>query len=161
MEFAEKAVNVNQKNSMAFARRAVANGRIALFKGVWSALDFVKQAKADCEKAIELDSNNNAAYYVLGRTHARVSEKPRIVRWPLGLGWASLEDAVANYEKAILLRPDFISYRLDAARTYIELDEYNKAREHLSVILLLPTQDEDDDQFRRETKELLEKIKDK
>ena len=161
MEFAEKAVAVNPKSSMGYTRRGIANGRIALFKGVWSALDFVKQARTDCEKAIELDTNNNAAYYVLGRTHAKVSEKPRIVRWPLGLGWASLDDAIVNYEKAILLRPDFIMYRLDAARTYIEVEEYNKAREHLSVISLLPTQDEDDDQFRRETKELMERIKEK
>ena len=161
MEFAERAVAVNPKSSMGYTRRAIANGRVALFKGVWSALDFVKQAKMDCEKAIELDTNNNAAYYVLGRTHARVSETPRIVRWPLGLGWASLDDAIANYEKAIQLRPDFIMYRLDAARTYIEVEEYNKAREHLSVISLLPTQDEDDDQFRRETKELMERIKEK
>lgn len=146
---------------MAYTRRAIADGRIALFKGVWSALDYVKRARADCEKAIELDSINNAAYYVLGRTHAKVSEKPRIVRWPLGLGWASLEDATTNYEKAISLRPDFIMYRLDAARAYIELDEYEKAKEHLSVISLLPTQDEDDDQFRRETKELLESLKQK
>ncbi|MBI3006122.1 MAG: hypothetical protein HYY49_12010 [Ignavibacteriales bacterium] len=161
LDFAEKAVSLNPKNSMAYTRRAIANGRIALFKGVWSALDYVKQAKMDCEKGIELDSSNNAAYYVLGRTHAKVSEKPRIVRWPLGLGWASVEDATTNYEKAILLRPDFIMYRLDAARAYIDLDEYDKAREHLSVISLLPTQDEDDDQFRRESKVLLEMLKQK
>ncbi|MBI4427908.1 MAG: hypothetical protein HY562_02200 [Ignavibacteriales bacterium] len=161
LEYAERAVSINPKSSMAYTRRAIADGRIALFKGVWSALDYVKRARADCEKAIELDSINNAAYYVLGRTHAKVSEKPRIVRWPLGLGWASLEDATTNYEKAISLRPDFIMYRLDAARAYIELDEYEKAKEHLSVISLLPTQDEDDDQFRRETKELLESLKQK
>ena len=161
LEFAEKAVASNAKNSMAYARRAIANGRIALFKGVWSAIDFVKKARDDCEKAIELDSSNAAAYYVLGRTHAKVSEKPKIIRWPLGLGWANLDDAVSNYEKAISLRPDFIMYRLDCARAYIEMDDYKKAREHLSVITLLPKQDEDDDNFRREAKELEEKIKEK
>ncbi len=159
--FAEKAVTANPKSSMSYTRRAIANGRIALFKGVWSALDFVNAARSDCEKALELDSLNNAAYYVLGRTHAKVSEKPRIIRWPLGIGWASLDDAVANYEKAVALRPDFIMYRLDCAKTYIEMDEYTKAREHLSVISLLPKQDEDDDQFRREGKELFESIKEK
>lgn len=161
LEYAEKAVAVNPKNSMAYTRRAIANGRIALFQGVWSALDFVKKAKADCEKAIELDPTNSVAYYILGRTHAKVSEKPKIIRWPLGLGWADLDDAVVYYEKAIALRPDFIMFRLDCARAYIELDDYKKAQEHLSVIALLPTQDEDDDQFRREAKELLESIKEK
>jgi len=160
LEFAEKAVVANSNGSMGYARRAIANGRIALFKGVWESLDLVKKTKADCEKAIALDPNNASALYVLGRTHMKVCEKPRIVRWPLGLGWANLEESVKNYEKAISIRPDFIMYRIDCARAYIELDEYDKARAHLNAIATLPTLDEDDDRFRKEAKDLLEEIKD-
>lgn len=159
LEFAKKAVAANPDGSMGYARRAIANGRIALFKGVWESLDLVKQTRADCEKAIALDSNNASAYYVLGRTHMKVSEKPKIIRWPLGLGWANLDDAVKNYEKAIALRPDFIMYRIDCARAYIELEEYDKARAHLNAIKTLPTLDEDDTQFRKEALELLDQIK--
>lgn len=161
LEYANKALAANSRCSMAYVRRAIANGRIALFKGVWESLDLVKQTKADLERAIELDTANGSAYYVLGRTHAKVSERPRIVRWPLGLGWASLEDAVEKYERAIALRPNFIMYRLDCARTYVELDEYEKAREHLTRIPALPTMDEDDEQFKKEASELLERIRDK
>lgn len=161
LEFSNKALAADPNNSMAYIRRAIANGRIALFKGVWESLDLVKQTKTDCEKAITLDPNNNSAYYVLGRTHAKVSEKPKIVRWPLGLGWANLDEAVENFEKAISIKPDFIMYRLDCARAYIEMDEYDKARTQLSAIDSLPTQDEDDNQFRKEAKEMMEKIKDK
>ncbi len=161
LEYANKALAANSRCSMAYVRRAIANGRIALFKGVWESLDLVKQTKADLERAIELDDANGNAYYVLGRTHAKVSERPRIVRWPLGLGWASLDDAVEKYERAIALRPNFIMYRLDCARTYVELDEYEKAREHLTRIPALPTMDEDDEQFKKEASELLERIRDK
>jgi len=161
LEFAKKAIAVDANGAMGYTRRAIANGRIALFKGVWESLDLVKQTKADCEKAIALDPKEPAAYYVLGRTHMKVSEKPRIVRWPLGLGWANLDDAVKNYEKAIALRPDFIMYRLDCARAYVELDEYDKARAHLTAIATLPTMDEDDGQFRKDAQELQEKIKGK
>lgn len=161
LDFAKKAVAVNAKGSMGYARRAIANGRIALFRGIWESIDLVKQTKADCEKAIELDSTNAAAYYVLGRTHAKVCEKPRIVRWPLGLGWANMNDAIKNYEKSIELRPSFIMYRIDCARAYVEKDEYAKARSHLLKIATLPKEDEDDDVFRKEATELLEKIKDK
>ncbi|HTY38099.1 MAG TPA: tetratricopeptide repeat protein [Bacteroidota bacterium] len=161
LEFANKAVAANANGAMGYTRRAIANGRIALFKGVWESLDLVKQTKADCEKAITLDPREAAAFYVLGRTHMKVSEKPKIVRWPLGLGWANLDDAVKNYEKAIALRPDFIMYRLDCARAYVEQDEYAKARAHLNAIASLPTLDEDDTQFRKEAQELLEKVKGK
>jgi FimV-like protein len=160
LDFAKKAIAANPKGAMGYTREAIANGRIALFRGIWESLDLVKQTKADCEKAIALDSTEPAAYYVLGRTNAKVCEKPKFIRWPLGIGWANMDDAVKNYEKAIELRPNFIMYRLDCARAYIEMDEYKKARGHLTKIASLPKEDEDDDIFRKEAGELLEKIKD-
>ena len=161
LDFAELAVKANPNGTMGYTRRAIANGRVALFKGVWYSIDLVKQVRTDCEKAINLDKDNAGAYYVLGRTNAKLCEKPKIIRWPLGLSWATNEDARSNYEKAISIRPTFIMYRLDAARTYVELDEYDKAKEQLTRIAALPTEDEDDNQFRKEAKELLEKIKEK
>jgi tetratricopeptide (TPR) repeat protein len=160
-EFAELAIKVNPNGSMGYTRRAIALGRIALFKGVWESIDLVKEVKKDCEKAIQLDPNNSVAYYVLGRTHAKLCERPKFARNLLGLGWASYEEAIKNYEKAISLRPTFIMYRLDAAKAYIEVKNYAKAKEHLMKISELPTEDEDDPQFRKEARELLEKIKDK
>lgn len=160
-EYAELAIKVNPNGSMGYTRRAIALGRIALFKGVWESIDLVKKVKEDCEKAIQLDPNNSVAYYVLGRTHAKLCEKPKLFRAPLGLGWANYDDAIKNFEKAISLRPTFIMYRLDAAKAYIEIKNYKKAKEHLTKIAELPTEDEDDPQFRQEAKELLEKIKDK
>jgi tetratricopeptide (TPR) repeat protein len=161
LSYAKQSIEADPNGSLGYVRRAITSGRIALFKGIWDAIDLVKQTRADCEKAILIDPKEAAAYYVLGRTNAKVCEKPKIVRWPLGLGWANLDDAVANYEKAIELRPDFIMYRLDCARTYVEQDEYAKARAHLTAIQSLLKQNEDDDLFRAEAKELLEKIKDK
>jgi FimV-like protein len=161
LDFAKKAIDANPKGAMGYIREAIANGRIALFRGIWDAIDLVKQTKAGCEKAISLDVAEPSAYYVLGRTNAKVCEKPKIIRWPLGLGWANMDDAIKNYEKSIALRPNFIMYRLDCAKAYIEMDEYGKAREHLTKIATLPKEDEDDDVFRKEALELLNQIKDK
>lgn len=157
--YADSAVQVNPNGSMGYTRRAIANGRIALFKGIWDNVSIVKKTKSDLDRAIELDPNNATAYYVLGRTHTKVSEKSKVIRWPLGLAWANLEDAVKCYEKAISLRPDFIMYRLDAAKAYIQMEDFMKAKQHLSTITTLPTQDEDDENFRKEAAELLTKIK--
>ena len=157
-EYADKAVTAKPDSSIGYVRRAISNGRVALFKGVWSAIDFVKQVRADCEKAISLDPNNAGAYYILGRTHAKLCEKPKMIRWPLGLGWANMEESLKNYDKSIALRPTFILYRLDAARAYIEEENTGKAKELLISISALPKQDEDDDQYRKEAKELLEKL---
>ncbi len=161
LEYANRAIRANPNGSEGYTRRAIANGRVALFKGVWDSIDIVKQVKSDCEKAIQLDRSNATPYYVLARAHAKLCEKPKFIRWPLGLAWANLDTAVENYEKAIALRPNFIMFRLDAARTYVELEEYQKAKDHLYKIASLPTEDEDDPQYRKEANELLETIKNK
>ncbi|MEI7906205.1 MAG: hypothetical protein WCI84_02490 [Bacteroidota bacterium] len=157
-DYADKAVKAKPDSAIGYVRRAIANGRVALFKSVWSAIDFVKQVKADCEKALSLDPNNAAAYYIFGRTHAKLCEKSKMIRWPLGLGWANMDESLKYYDKSVALRPTFILYRLDAARAYNEEDNTSKAKELLISISALPKQDEDDDQYRREAKELLEKI---
>ncbi len=158
LDYAERSIKANPNGSTGYLRRAIANGRVALFKGIWSAIDFVKQVKVDCEKTISLDDKNASAYYVYARTHAKLCEKPKMIRWPLGLSWANYDDAVSLFEKAIALSPNFIMYKLDAARTYIEIDNYSKAKEYLTAIASLPKLDEDDDVYRKEAKELLEKL---
>ncbi len=161
LAYAERAVRANPRHSMAFTRRAIAKGRIALFKGIWESLDLVKQTRADVDTALILDQNNDVANYIMGRVHAKVTERPRIFRWPLGLGWANNDDAIRYYEKAIALKPDFIMYRLDCARTYVEEDSYEKARGHLRAIETLSNKDEDDERFREEARILLREIKGK
>ncbi|MDP3580877.1 MAG: hypothetical protein Q8S39_03010, partial [Ignavibacteria bacterium] len=52
LEYAEKAVKTNSNSSLGFLRRAIANGKIALFKGVFSVAGVVNSVKADVEKAI-------------------------------------------------------------------------------------------------------------
>ncbi len=161
LAYADQAIAANPNGSMGYTRRAIANGRIALFKGVWESIDLVKKVKQDCEKAIELDKNNSLAYYIYGRTHAKVSEKPKLFRWPLGLGWANMDDAIKYYEMAISMKPNYIMYRLDAAKAYIEEDEYTKARAELTAIATLPKTYQLDDDSRKEAAELMEKIKNK
>ncbi len=161
LAYADRAIQADPGNSMAFTRRAIAKGRIALFKGIWESLSLVKETRADVDSALARDPNNDVANYMMGRVHMKVSEKPKIFRWPLGLGWASTEDAVLYFEKSITLKPNFIMYLLDCARAHIEEDEYNKARAHLTLIETLGKRDEDDDQFKKEARALLEEIKGK
>ncbi|MEK6650988.1 MAG: hypothetical protein AABY75_08425, partial [Bacteroidota bacterium] len=72
LDYANKAIAANPAGSMGYTRRAIANGRVALFRGVWESLDLVKQVKADIEKALGLDVKNATAHYIMARTHAKV-----------------------------------------------------------------------------------------
>jgi tetratricopeptide (TPR) repeat protein len=88
-----------------------------------------------------------------------VCEKPYLLRLPLTLGWGNRDEATKHYETAIKLRPNFIMFRVDAAKNYIELEEWQKANEHLYAVPSLPNLDEDDETYRAEAKKILEKIK--
>lgn len=162
LDYAEKAVQLAPNKTVVYVRRAIANGRIALFEGVFSVGGTVNKVKKDLEKGIELNNSGDfvqaAAHYVLGRTHAKLAEKSSIVRWPLGLGWGSLDTAIEEYKKAIALRSDYKMFHLDLAKAYIEDDDEDKAKEHLKKLLSFPKSDEDDDKFDAEAKELLKEL---
>lgn len=164
LEYADKSVKFGSSQSITYVRRAIANGRIALFEGIFSAIGTVKDVKADCEKAIQLGNGGNyvqaLAHYVLGRTHLKVCEKSYFVRLPLGLGWGDTEEAVRLLEIAVKLKPNFRMFMLELAKAYIEEDEYDKAKDTLKKIEKAPKVDEDDDAVLVEAKKLYEKIKD-
>lgn len=162
LDFANKSISVNPRSMIGYLHRAIANGRIALFKGVFKAISLVNSVKADLEKAIKLnnggDNHQSVAHYVLARAHAEVCEKPYLLRLPLTLGWGDRDEATKHYETAIKLRSNFIMFRVDAAKNYIELDEWQKAKEHLYAVPNLPNLDEDDGTYRIEAKKILEEI---
>jgi tetratricopeptide (TPR) repeat protein len=162
-EYADKSVKNGSGQSITYVRRAIANGRIALFQGVFSAVGTVNDVKEDCEKAIQLGNGGNyvqaLAHYVLGRTHSKVCEKSYLVRLPIGLGWGDTEEAIRLLEIANKLKPNFRMFMFELAKAYVEEDEYDKAKELLKKIEKAPKVDEDDDKVLADAKKLYEEIK--
>lgn len=160
--YADSSVKLAPGESETYVRRAIANGRIALFEGVFSAIGSVNDVKDDCEKAIEIDNGGNVtqslAHYILGRAHYKVCEKPYLLRLPLGLGWGDPADAIRELEMAVKFRPGFRMYYLALAKAYIEESEYEKAKENLLLLEQAPFVDEDDDKVLVESKELMVKV---
>lgn len=162
-DFADRSVKLASDKSITYVRRAIANGRIALFKGVFSVAGVVNSVKEDCEKAIKLNNGDKytiaLGHYILARTHAKISEKWAPARAVLGLGWADNETAIIEFNKAVNLYPNFRMFYLDFAKSYLREDEYQKARDMLKKVIDSPKKDEDDDQRVTEAKQLLEDIK--
>jgi FimV-like protein len=159
VQYADESILVNPNGSMGYAQRASAKIHVALFRNFWKSSGLMNDVREDCERAIELDTTNAFAYDVLGRAHLKLSQRMKLFRWPFGVAWGNTDDAIMYFEKAISIHPNFIAYRMDAARAYIEKEEYEKAREQLSSVSTLPTLSENDDQSRREASGLLEQIK--
>ena len=160
--YADSAVNLADDQSVTYVRRAIVNGRIALFEGVFSAIGTVNDVRDDCERAIELNNGGNyvqaLAHYVLARAHAKVCEKAYLLRLPLGLGWGDMEVAIREYQNAIKLKPNYRMFYLGLAKAYIEEDEYELAKENLLLVEKAPVVLEDDDEYLKEAKQLLVEV---
>lgn len=165
LDYANKAINVDPNKSVGYLRRAIANGKIALFKGVFSVAGVVNSVKADAEKAIQLGNGGNfvqgVAHYVLARTHAKTSEKWKPARSVLGLGWADNDIALKEYKKAIEIYPGYMMFYVDYANSLIREDDYDLARQMLNKALTCQFQHQDDEKRLAEAKKLLAEIKNK
>ncbi len=164
LNYADKSVKAASDQSTAYIRRAIANGRIALFKGVFSVAGVVDKVKNDCETAIKLGNGGSytqaLSHYVLGRTHAKISEKWAPARSVLGLGWANLETGIKEMKKAAEIYPDYRMFYFDLAKAYVENDEYDKAKASLKKVMSSPVRHRNDDAVLSDAKKLWEEIKD-
>jgi tetratricopeptide (TPR) repeat protein len=162
LDYAEKAVKLAPDQSICYLRRAIVNGKIALFKGVFTAISLVKSVKSDVEKSIKIGNGGvyvqSLSHYVLGRTHAKVCEKAYLIRLPLGLGWGDIDVAESELKKAISIRPDFKMFYYELSKVYIEEDENDKAKDALNKVIQLPKKDEDDDQLSADAKKMLKEL---
>ncbi len=162
-DYADRAVKLAPGESITYLRRAIANGRIALFKGVFSVAGVVNSVKEDCEKAMQLNTGGrevqSVANYVYARTHAKISEKWAPARAVLGLGWADLDSALVYFDKAVKLKPNYVMFYVDYALALIEDGNKQKAREVLETAIKSPIEDEDDEVRKEEARALLKKLK--
>jgi tetratricopeptide (TPR) repeat protein len=159
LELAERAIKANGAAPDGYLRRAAAAGKVALFSGTLEAADQVVQAKEDAERVIAMRNAPPAlqasAQYILGRTHLKLTETPRPLRMPLGLGFGNLADALVHLRRATELRPGFIMFQLDYARALIEDDRSKEARALLQGIAALSEQEIGDDARKRDAAALL------
>ncbi len=162
LEWAEKAVKANKKGSAGYVRRAAANGKLALFQGVLTSNTYVNSAKEDVEKAIKNKADGDltmaAAYYILGRSHLKLSETPVVLRMPLDLDWGNVDDAAVNLKKAVDLRPGFVMYHLEYGKALLAKEDKAKAKEQLTLAANGAVQEPGDEKRRQEASELLKSL---
>ncbi|MCU0650215.1 MAG: hypothetical protein MUF00_19665 [Gemmatimonadaceae bacterium] len=157
--YADQAIKANPSGAEGYVRRAAAAGKVGLFKGVLDAADLVEAVKADAEKAIALNNagaqTTAAAHYILGRTHLKLTETPRPLRMPLGLGWGNVADATKYLKTATELRPGFIMYQLEYARALLKGGQAPQAKALLGAIAALAVQEPGDEERKKEAADAL------
>lgn len=160
--FAETAIKVDPNKADGYYALAVAMGRFALMESGNDKIKAVKAIKDNADKAVQLNPNHGRAWHVVGKWHYEVSSLNAVERAALkvfygGLPKSSLTDAIAAYEKAMKLEPNFCLNNLELAKAYHKNKQNDKAIALLKALPSIPDKTEDDKGIKEEGKKLLEK----
>lgn len=112
-------------------------------------VSYSRRLKEETERAIALDPKLDLAYHMLARWHFEVAEMNFILRGIArlvygGIPKGTLEEARANFEKALALAPRRILHRHQLAQTLLALRKKPDAVSQLQQCLTLSPADKDD-----------------
>lgn len=159
LAISERAVAADPTLPEAYLRRAAAAGKVALFAGIFDASDYVQMLRSDTERIIAMRNVPpiilSTAHYILGRTHLKLTETPRMVRAPLGLAFGNRSDALMHLRQARTIRPGFIMIELEYGRALSEDGRAAEARTVLRAVAGLPEAEPGDAERKAEAATLL------
>jgi len=139
------------------------SGQKDLLQGKKEQIDASKTVRAEIDRAIELDPNNDLAYHALGRWHRRMAEIGGAKRALGSLIYGSIpkgsfEESEKWLKKALELRPDYINHHLELGRTYADMKREALAIEEFNQCLALPESCSKDKTLKEEARAELEKL---
>jgi tetratricopeptide (TPR) repeat protein len=150
---ARKAVSLSPSDANGHTYLAVAVGKLALFEGGKRKVELSKEVKAEAEKALELNPEDDVALHVLAIWNREMVD----------LGWflksfaqllygkfppASLDEAITNLRRATELKPDVIPHHVELGITLASAKRWPEAKAELDKGLALPTAWVTDDHYR-------------
>lgn len=162
--YASAALRVNPNNSEANFVMAFALGRQTLISSGKERIAAVKDIRYYADLSIREDPDNFKPYHVLGKWNYEVSNlsltERSLAKWIFGgLPKASLQDAIADFERSLALNPSFLLNYLELAKAYSRNNERHRAIERLEKMLLLPNMMFDDTRVKEEGRHLLGELK--
>jgi tetratricopeptide (TPR) repeat protein len=165
--YARRAISVNPKSTWGHFYLAASLGHIAVLSSTAEQVDLAGEVREEIEKSIALDPRNGFAYHVYGVWHRKMAEVGQTSRmfasvlYGRSVPAGSLDKSIEYLNKAVTLNPRVIASRLELAKSYVAVEDWQMARRMLSSIRDLPRQFSDDARHKREAEELLKQINDR
>ena len=162
--YIERAVKINPNDSRARFLLAAITGRQVRSMGRKQQVEAAYTIKAEIDKAIQLDPNNDLAWHALAYWHRTLAEVGGTARFfgsiifgkiPKG----SYEEAVRGFQKAIFLNPGYCNHHIELARTYLDQEKKDLALKELQAGLACPDQTSMCSHFKERARRLVDRIK--
>jgi tetratricopeptide (TPR) repeat protein len=164
--YARQAIRANPNDTWGHFFLSAAMGKHALLLGKKEQINMSRSIKAEIERAIALDANNDLAYHALGRWHRRMAEIGGMQRFFGGIIFGSIPkgtfaEAEQYFKKAILLNPDYTNHHLELGRTYLDMKKYDLATQEFQKCLECPITTAKCESYKQEAQQELDKLKKK
>ncbi len=132
IEKSDKWVSENPESAELYIWRGIIKSTYAGVKGGLGALGYAKAAKADLEKALEIDSNalQGSAFTSLGTLYFKVPG------WPVGFGDA--KKAEKFLKQALMINPEGIDSNYFYGDFLRDKNRYDEAKIHMEKALQAP-----------------------
>lgn len=159
MGHGQAAVAADSESCIAFTWLSIAEGVTAARVGFKERVRLAWQIREHALKAIELDPTSDIAYHVMARWHAEIASIGGLKRTMANLFYgelpkASFEESIVYYQKAIALH-DQVHHRLELAKVYLRMDQYDTAQKKLEYVLTMESEKRLDDKYKDEARLLL------
>ena len=158
--YAQTALKIDPNNSEANCVMAIALGRSSMSKSGKEKILNAREVKKYVDAALINDPKNFKAWHVLGRWQFEISNLNGLERSLVkvlygGLPPATIKQSITAFEKARVLRPEFLLNYFEMAKAYKDNDNLAKAIAYLQLMFTLPNQTEDDPNIKEMGRRLL------
>ena len=160
LNYARRAVALAPKDSDAHLSIAICYAKSLELYDNQQKMAALRQVKTSADKAIALDSENDLAWYILGRWHEKVADlsslKRKIAEFAYGsLPAATNDDAAKCFSKAISINPNRCVYYVDLGITYASMEKKADAKKCIEKGLAMPNNGKDDPETKVRGRETL------
>jgi tetratricopeptide (TPR) repeat protein len=141
---ARTAVRLRPADPMGHDMLAIAVGKLALFEGGKRKVELGKEVRAEADRALQLDPNDDLALHVLGVWNREVASLGWFLRGFARLLYgklppASLAASITDLTRATELRPEVIAHHAELGISLEAAGRWAEARIQFERVLALPT----------------------
>ena len=159
-EYAKKALNLDSENGYVNFWYAAYLGRIGELEGPRQAILNSYEVKKYGMKAIQLDSEFDSPYHMMGRWHYELANLNQLERLIASIVYETLpkgsyNEAISLFKRAIEIKPSDIRHHFWLGKTYYAVGEYSLSKKEFKIVLSLKAKDLDDSIMQSESEQYL------
>lgn len=166
MNYSRQAIKADPNGTWGHFFLSAAWGRYVLTQGKKEQVNASKQIRAEIDKSLAADPNNDLAFHALALWERRMAEIGGAQRFFGGILFGSIpkgsfEEAEKNLKKAIELNPNYTNHHLELGRTYLDMKKPDLARQEFEKVLESPDMTSKCPKYKKEAQAELEALKKK